>query len=146
MLKISGEYLHTVCKPVTMEEAPGLSYYIDHMFNVMEKKGGVGLAANQVGLNKQIICVNHTGLKFVLINPIIEKFWGGKARGIEGCLSFPGQQVEVWRSRKIRVSGFNEKMEPIVRSYNNFIARIVQHEVDHVNGIDMFQRSKMPLR
>jgi len=96
----------------------------------------VGLAANQVGILKRIIVVDTgQGFKQAFINPIIVKEYGGKNTQKEGCLSYIGLQKSIVRSKQIIVVGKTHEGVDIKRKLKGFAARIVQHEVDHLNGI-----------
>ncbi len=103
------------------------------MEEVMRCAGGVGLAAPQVGLNKQLVVVDVGEGPVVLANPRILKKWGS-AVVEEGCLSLPGIYVKVKRAKKIRVAGLNERNEKVVIVASDFLARALQHEIDHLRG------------
>jgi len=117
--------------------------FIASLAQTMIKKGGVGLAAPQVGKGIMIIVVDLTflGQKILaLINPrIIEK--SGKTNiGEEGCLSFPGIYLKIKRADSIEVEYTNIKGETKKLKANGFLARILQHEIDHLNGVLFFHR------
>jgi peptide deformylase len=103
------------------------------MEEVMRCAGGVGLAAPQVGLSKQLVIVDVGEGPVALANPKILKKWGS-AVVEEGCLSLPGIYVKVRRARKIKVTGLNEKNEKVVIVAADFLARALQHEIDHLRG------------
>ena len=108
---------------------------VDHMFTVMSHWGGIGLAANQLGLNMRIIVVKVGPFKQAIINPVITKRYGGKHTAREGCLSFGPDTALVVRDRKIIVEGFDDHLRPVRFKLKQLAARCVQHEVDHLNGI-----------
>lgn len=115
----------------------GLHSQIKTMFDIMENGGytkGIGLAANQIGLNKRIIVINVNGLKQEFINPVIVKTVGQKSQSIEGCLSFPFKEVRMLRYKQIIVDGFDRNWQPIRRKLKNLAACVVQHEIDHLDG------------
>lgn len=105
-----------------------------------------GLAGPQVGINKRIIIFrnktveNKTKKKMspddydVLVNPRITQSRGEKVMAMEGCLSCPDIQIEVSRFPEIKVRALNEKGEKISKRYLDFTARVVQHEIDHLDG------------
>ncbi len=104
-----------------------------------------GLAAPQIGINKRIIIfrnktVDDKNKKMtpddydVLVNPRITQTRGEKVTAAEGCLSCPDIQIEVSRFPEIKVRGFNEKGEKINKRYLDYTARVVQHEIDHLDG------------
>jgi len=125
--KIDGETLKTV----------------GNMVETMLACNGVGLAAPQIGINKKIL-VARTVLKkdgiLVLINPNITYRSPEKENGEEGCLSFPGIFLKIKRAKEIEVEGQDEKGKPIVIQTNGVSARILQHEIDHLNGILFYNR------
>ena len=108
---------------------------IDNMFDTMYEEDGVGLAAPQVGILKKIAVVDiREGNKVILINPeIIEE--EGKAIMEEGCLSIPGETGDVIRSQKIKVRSLNREGKEIEFMAEEFEARAIQHEIDHLDGV-----------
>ncbi len=108
---------------------------IDHMYITLGRSGGVGLAAPQVGHLKRLILV-ETGLMVeVMINPVILMRSTTMVRGIEGCLSIPDRTFAVDRSENIQVRFIDEFGERRTEHYTGLVARIVQHEIDHLDGI-----------
>lgn len=108
---------------------------IDNMFDTMYTEDGVGLAAPQVGISKRIAVVDiREGNKIVLINPEIIKEEGKTIRE-EGCLSIPGEIGDVIRSKKIKVKSLDRKGNEIEFEAEDFEARAIQHEIDHLNGV-----------
>lgn len=108
---------------------------IDRMFDIIKAHRGVGLAANQVGILEHIIIIHTPGFKQEFINPVITKRFGGKHSGYEGCLSYPGVRKIVVRDKRIIVEGYDCHWQLIRRKLQGLQAIIVQHEVDHLNGI-----------
>ena len=106
----------------------------------------VGMAANMIGVAKRIIAINDNGKYLVMFNPeIISKFGefeteegilkkSGQYEAEEGCLSLDGERKTV-RYKTIKVKYFNENFKQIKRSFSDFTAQIIQHEIDHCNGI-----------
>lgn len=114
---------------------PELKKLIADMTETMQKADGVGLAAPQIGVSKQIIIVRTEEGPSVFFNPkIIKK---GKKSYIEeeGCLSLPGIVLKIKRAEKIELEALNDKLEKIRISAEGILARIFQHEIDHLNGI-----------
>lgn len=105
----------------------------DEMLTMMHKAQGIGLAANQVGIDKQlcVLCVNDKVLK--LANPKIIKKIGSDTLE-EGCLSLPGITVKVKRAKEVVCQAFNENSELIQFEAAELLARAIQHEVDHLMG------------
>lgn len=113
------------------------------MFERMRKSNGVGLAAPQVGLKKRILVVNPTGEAaddLVLVNPEIVDRFGQLTLFEEGCLSFPGIYAEIKRPERCKVRAFGVDGKPIEAEYDGFVARIVQHEYDHLEGVLLVDR------
>lgn len=120
-----------------------LSDTISAMFTRMRESHGVGLAAPQVGLKRRILVLNHTGEEgddLALVNPEILKTWGAKTVMEEGCLSFPSIYGEVTRPDCARVKAFTAEGEEFVEEYEGFIARVIQHEMDHLEGVLLIDR------
>ena len=127
------ECLTKVCRPVT-EFNQRLHTLIDDMKETLLDSGGVGLAAPQVGIRKQIVVIDvEDGNQYVLINPVIEEMSGSQT-GQEGCLSVPGKAGLVTRPSHVKVRALNEKMEEFVLEADDFLARAICHECDHLHG------------
>jgi peptide deformylase len=112
------------------------SKLIDDMIETMRKNDGVGLAAPQVGVLKRIIIAAPQGGKkelHVFVNPVITKT-RGESIGTEGCLSVPGTCGDVKRAQKIWVRAQDRSGKKISFTADNFLARIIQHETDHLFG------------
>lgn len=126
--------LRKVCAPV--DDVTAHRGLVEAMFQLMYRERGIGLAAPQVGISKRVITVDIGGNPICLINPkIIEK--KGTQILEEGCLSLPGQTVEVARANKIRVTSFGKRGEVQELVCSNLLAVCIQHEVDHLDGILM---------
>ncbi len=116
---------------------------IDAMFIRMRESQGVGLAAPQVGLKQRILVLNHSGAAeddLVLVNPTILKLSGPREVSEEGCLSFPGIYGEVSRPDRVRIKAQTPKGEPFEQDYEGFVSRIIQHEMDHLEGVLLIDR------
>jgi len=112
----------------------------------LEKKDeAVGLAAPQIGINKRIIVFRNKGFEEkskiksvddyeVLVNPRINQARGDKVTMPEGCLSCPEIQIEVSRFPEIKVRAFDAKGQKINKRYEDYVARVIQHEIDHLDG------------
>lgn len=113
---------------------PKIRELIDDMFDTMYEAYGVGLAAPQVGILKQIVVIDTTGEDpIVLINPeIIET--SGSQTGEEGCLSVPGMAGTVTRPNYVKVRAFDEDMQEFILEGEELLARAICHETDHLHG------------
>lgn len=103
------------------------------MADTMYIKGGVGLAAVQVGINKSLIVADIGDGLMKLINPVITRKEGSESQE-EGCLSVPDTCVKVKRAKKIVVEYLNEKSEASSITAEGLLARVLQHEIDHLMG------------
>ncbi|WP_455258422.1 peptide deformylase [Peptoniphilus asaccharolyticus] len=108
---------------------------ISDMYDTMYDSDGVGIAAVQVGILKRIVVIDdREGNKFTLINPVI-KNPTGEQLGMEGCLSVPQKQGRVKRYNELELEYTDESGERHEVVVNEFLARIVQHELDHLDGV-----------
>ena len=124
---------------------PELGQLIDNMFETMYQASGVGLAAPQVGLAIRLFIVDTSpfeeehpelaGFHKVFINPIIHEESGKKWKFSEGCLSIPGIREDVLRKPNIIIEYYDTEWNLIEEEYDGIIARVIQHEYDHVEGI-----------
>lgn len=124
---------------------PALKELIINMLNTMYEKSGVGLAAPQVGHSLRIIVFDETperNAPKVLINPEIVSSSKKKILGIEGCLSCRGVEMLVERAEKVTVQGQDLDLKPIKFKAEGFLARILQHEINHLDGITIMDIGK----
>lgn len=112
-----------------------LSKFIERMQDIMYEKDGVGLAAPQIGVSKRIIVVDDGKGLINLINPIITGTNDQRESVEEGCLSLPGIRVSVNRPTFVKVEGLDINGNPVNYETDGLLARIFQHEIDHLNGI-----------
>ena len=138
-IRLDGDLILTKpCREVK-EMTPRLKELVEDMFETMYENNGVGLAAPQVGVLRQIAVIDCAeeedgeGEVFVLVNPVIlEK--KGECTGDEGCLSLPGKAAQVTRPEWIRFKAFDENMEPYEAEAKGLLARALCHEIDHLAG------------
>ena len=115
------------------------------MFDIMKKYEGVGLAANQVGLDAQIFIMGEDK-PMTIINPVITEVSTNQVEMMEGCLSFPGLFFKVKRPDTVAVKYLDTKQKECIMKLEGFHARVFLHEYDHLQGITFDQRvSKMRL-
>ena len=113
---------------------------VEDMIETMYEANGAGLAAPQVGVNKRSIVVDLGEGPVCLINPVVQSAQGEEI-DVEGCLSIPERWVYVKRAAEIEVTGLNEKGKPVRVKAEGFLARALQHEIDHLDGILILDRS-----
>lgn len=133
-IRIQGDPILTKeCRKIE-KMTPKIKELIQDMFDTMYDAYGVGLAAPQVGILKQVVVIDTTGEDpHVLINPeIIEA--SGSQTGDEGCLSLPGMSGTVTRPNYVKVKAYNEDMEEIILEGTELLARAICHETDHLHG------------
>jgi len=121
-----------------------LKSLVAEMFELMYDHNGVGLAANQVDLPLRVFVANPTGKRgegeeIVCINPELNLPKGNESDR-EGCLSLPEISGEVKRAAKVKLNAYDLSGNLIQRDLDGFLARIVQHEIDHLNGLFFFDR------
>ena len=133
MRTIGDEILRKQCKPVK-EMTPRTAELIEDMFETMYEANGVGLAAPQVGILRQLVVIDvDDGNQYVLINPEILETEGSQT-GSEGCLSVPGKSGTVTRPMHVKVKALNEKLEPYELEGDGLLARAICHEIAHLRG------------
>ncbi|MDE6287484.1 MAG: peptide deformylase [Muribaculaceae bacterium] len=140
-------YGHPVLRKVSTDitpDYPGLKQLVSDMYETMYASEGVGLAAPQIGRNDRIVVIDAdpvaetfpecAGRKLTLINPRVEVLDGEKVTRGEGCLSLPGLSEDVDRVEHIRLTWLDEDFVEHTEEISGFLARIVQHECDHLEG------------
>lgn len=138
---------HPVLRKVSTDINPeydGLNVLLENMYETMYASEGVGLAAPQIGKNDRIIVIDASplaesfpeleGVKMTLINPHLEVLDGEEVTRSEGCLSLPGLSENVKRVENIRLKWLDENFEEHDQVFTGFLARIIQHEYDHLEG------------
>jgi peptide deformylase len=149
VLKMGEPLLRQVSLPVTGFDATLLSLVAD-MDETMRHLSGAGIAAPQIGVSARVVIFelrdnprypHLTPVPYtVLVNPLVTPLSAEQDEGWEGCLSVPGMRGLVPRYRRVRYQGFDAHGAPIDRTVEGFHARVVQHEVDHLDGILFPQR------
>jgi len=145
ILKMGDPRLLRVAEPVSEFNTAELHALVKDMFDTMHAAKGAGLAAPQIGVNLQVVIFGFKSNErypdapqvpeTVLINPVLTPIGQGMEDGWEGCLSVPGLRGVVPRHAKLHYEGFDQFGNAIVRDADDFHARVVQHEVDHLLGI-----------
>ncbi|HET7671692.1 MAG TPA: peptide deformylase [Burkholderiales bacterium] len=131
--------------PVERFDTPELHGLLQDMRDTMAHLNGAGLAAPQIGVGLRVVIFGvkanprYPGVEevpdTVLINPVLTPLGDELEEGWEGCLSVPGMRGVVPRYKRLRYSGVDERGRPFEREVSDFHARVVQHEVDHLDGI-----------
>ena len=134
--------LEVKCSPVSVKEGEEIGVRLLH--ELRESKNGIGLAANQIGINKRV-CVINVKEPIVLINPNVVDASQEKFKFAEGCLSFPNDKIKTIRHNWIKVHADNHDSPLVFSAESNdindaFECACVQHEIDHLDGITMFDR------
>ena len=144
-------YNHPVLKKKTdqlSDMTDEINQLIDSMFETMHNANGIGLAANQVGRGLALTVIDVSDADedagvdgpLTLINPVIEAFSDEVEEFEEGCLSLPDLRDVVVRPEGIQVRFLDRNMREHVREVDGLLARVMQHEIDHLNGIYFFER------
>ncbi len=123
--------------------APDIKRLIDDMFETMRENSGVGLAAVQVAVPLRVIVVEipeeledpDAGTSLALVNPEIARASAEMEDGVEGCLSVPGWVGTVERHQTITVKGIDQRGKKVRLRASHYLARVLQHEIDHLNGV-----------
>lgn len=146
VIQAPNEILNTKCTPVGANE--NVQELITNLLDTLHSQRnpeGAGLAAPQIGINKRVCIVRKYATskdseiesfkEYVLINPEITSMSDATDIKWEGCLSIPDTYGKVQRAKRVKVIALNEKGEKIKIKAEGFFARVIQHEVDHLNGI-----------
>lgn len=150
VLKMGEPLLRQVAAPVTQFGTAELAALVRDMDDTMRALSGAGIAAPQIGVGLRVVIFEVqsnprypqvTPVPYtVLVNPVLTPLGEEQEEGWEGCLSVPGLRGLVPRFRRVRYQGFDASGMPIDRSVEGFHARVVQHEVDHLDGVLYPQR------
>lgn len=149
-IRIAGDpVLHTPTRPVT-EVDDELRTLIDDMFDTMAAANGVGLAANQIGVDLRVFvydCPDEHGVRQrgVVVNPVLRtsevpETMPDPEDDLEGCLSVPGESFPTGRASWAGVEGLDRDGQAIAVEGTGFLARCLQHETDHLNGVIYLDR------
>ena len=127
------DVLRRICEPVEKFDS-GLRDLKEEMVTIMRICSGIGLAAPQVGITKRLFICEIETRSLCLVNPTIKSTVGTNGM-IEGCLSLPDVQVNVPRSSRLSVEGYDSKGRKKHFEFKDLWARVVQHEIDHLDGV-----------
>lgn len=145
VLRLGDPRLRLVAEPVTQFDTPELHSLIADLLDTMADYDGAGLAAPQIGINLRVVIFGvernpryplaEPFPETILINPVITPLSDIKTSAWEGCLSVPGMRGAVSRHSHIHYRGFDQFGQVIDRTADQFHARVVQHECDHLDGV-----------
>jgi peptide deformylase len=148
-IRIYGDpVLRTKCADVTAFD-DSLRALVADLYDTMKAYRGVGLAAPQVGVAQRVFVVDvpvdeHTHDRFAVVNPVLDQR-AGKQTAEEGCLSMPAIYEDVVRAETLRLCAFDEFGKPFERAIEGYVARAIQHEFDHLDGV-LFTDRLSPLK
>lgn len=150
-----SEVLRKKAEPADLGEKDQLKNLIQDLKDTLERADGCGLAAPQIGVSQRVVIVDGDvvsdvydylkGFKRVIINPEILEESEEKATYSEGCLSIPNLYCDVVRPAKITLRYYNEDFQQVTETLDKFAARMVQHELSHLDG-NLFTDNVPPIR
>ena len=132
--------LRQVTQPVLDVKKPILQKLIKDMLETMEQNNGVGLAAPQIGQSLRLCVIRVEEITYILVNPRVTYSSRKKETDIEGCLSFPEKFIAIQRPEQVRVKALNELGMEVTLKAKGLLARALQHEIDHLDGIVFIER------
>ena len=147
--------LRQTAAPADLNDREGLSALLQDLRDTLKVADGCGLAAPQIGVSRRVVIVDGDvvadtypylkDFRRTLINPVITEESAQQVTYSEGCLSIPGIYCDVTRSKVITVRYFNEDLQEVTETFDNFAARMIQHELSHLDG-DLFTDHAAPIR
>ena len=148
IVTLPAPILRRKARPVTKFDG-NLQTLIEDMIETMRAAPGVGLAVPQVGVSERVIVVEYGDEEdeeapkklYTVVNPELKITSNETEVGVEGCLSVPGLLGEVERSLAVRVEGLNRRGQPLHIKAKGWLARIFQHELNHLNGVVFTDRA-----
>ena len=150
-----AEVLRKTSAPADLSDKEGIAALVQDLKDTLVVADGCGLAAPQIGVSLRVVIVDGDvvaenydylkGFRRTLINPEVLEESQEKTTYSEGCLSIPGIYCDVLRPKKIKVRYYNEDLEEVTEEFDNFAARMIQHELSHLDG-DLFTDHAAPIR
>ena len=143
LVEENNPILKTICDPFDFENPLMDSHkLVEELHKIRISGNGVGLAAPQVGINTRVLVLGTTSeFQMSYFNPIIAAVGETEEYMIEGCLSYPRLFVQIKRPKDIAVVWWDADGEQHDMKYNQMVSRILQHEIDHLNGITFLKRA-----
>lgn len=126
--------LNSAAAPVARFDA-SLEALVRDMFATMDSAGGVGLAANQIGVARRVFVFDCQGMRGALVNPVWRPLGHTTQTGAEGCLSIPGVRAPVTRHEQVIATGADRDGRAVTIRAGGLLARCIQHETDHLDGV-----------
>lgn len=145
-MKLDPSQLRTSCKPAEFAKPMDNLRLAQNLFQTMIRERGIGLAANQVGIDVRLFVMMVDREAFHCFNPEIVEASTEFAAMTEGCLSFPDQRCDILRPKTILARYANSRGQYETREFTGLAARCFQHELDHLNGIVMHDRIRDHVR
>ena len=139
-MKLDNIILKNVCTEVTFYKPKQNLKLAQQLFQLMLQENGIGLASNQVGVDSRLFVMLVNNKIYHCFNPIILQKTDDNMYYTEGCLSFPGERLQISRPNKILVKYYNAYGIETVEWLEGLTSRCFQHELDHLNGITMHDR------
>lgn len=148
IVKYPAKVLTKPARRITPKDGLDMQELEEQMFDAMRVHDGIGLAAPQVGKGIRFIAAHNSreGRTRSFVNPQITWMSDEEELGIEGCLSFPGVIGDVWRATGIRVKYQDLEFNTHEEEFEGYYARVLQHEIDHLNGVLLNERAENGLR
>ncbi|MBR4774963.1 MAG: peptide deformylase [Bacteroidales bacterium] len=150
-----AEVLRKVSAPADLKDREGIAALVQDLKDTLVVADGCGLAAPQIGVNLRVVIVDGDvvaetydylkDFRRTLINPEIIEESAEKTTYSEGCLSIPGVYCDVVRPKTIKVRYYDETLKQVEETFDNFAARMIQHELSHLDG-DLFTDHAAPIR
>jgi len=150
-----SEVLRATAQEVDVNDKAGVKALVEDLWDTLKVSEGCGLAAPQIGVSSRVVVVDGdvmaevydylAGFKRVFINPVVVEESNEKCEFNEGCLSVPGIYADVVRPKTIKVEYYDENLEKKVEVFDKFAARMVQHELSHLDGV-LFTDLVAPIR
>lgn len=141
-LKLTPQLLNRVCQPATFKNPTENLRLVHYLLVLMRKEHGIGLAANQAGLDLRFFVMLINDELYSCFNPEIVASSSDLVEYNEGCLSFPNERITITRPKMIEVAYYNAQGKLQEAKFTDLVARCFQHELDHLNGITMHQRQE----
>lgn len=150
-----AEVLRRKAAPADLSDKDAINALVQDLKDTLVKADGCGLAAPQIGVSQRVVIVDGDvvadtypylkGFRRTIINPEILEKSKEQITYSEGCLSIPGIYCDILRPKKITVEYYNEDLEKVTETFDNFASRMIQHELSHLDG-DLFTDHAAPIR